>query len=234
MTPSVTRKLVTSNSTANDSSTSCVHPNVDTEQRLGQATQDDFKTYSTQNVPSLYPDVNIMNENTHQRRLSPTPLISQVTTSAHPRQGAKSSGALTKSLRSIKHKNRTSVLTHKNNGVNAEQGKQAIASLVPDGSIATRTEENDPVALSSSPIHRPSLTTAIVSPSLSDDAKSPSPPIPQPPTSKIKAVIQTLQQHVSTSKVLMVLVLCILCLPGNVVTINLWIKYTILKANSPR
>ena len=43
-------------------------------------------------------------------------------------------------------------------------------------------------------------------------------------SSKLKAVFQSIKANTNKSKILMVLALCILCLPGNIVTI--WLKFT--------
>ena len=230
MSPSTTRPTESSKSQMNAISGGSAHGTKDGDNK------DKPDISVPPDVQDLYPQTQVICQNGITRS-SPTTesLFTKIVRSADCHQSVKSSGTLTDSLRNIKNENRGKLFENIiNDGVETPCGKNSITELIQDGSIETKMDECDSTAMRSSPIHRPSLTAAIASSTYSgEDSILAQPVVSQhSPTSKIKAVIQNVQKNGNKSKILMVLALCILCLPGNIVT--LWLKCTEYNVNSLR
>lgn len=221
MAPSTSRQTQLSNSQMNNMSGSSTEDSAEATKDKDHKDKPDISV--PPEMPDLYPQADIICRNSI-RRSSSESLFTKIVRSADCHQSAKSSGTLTNSLRNIKNENRGKLFgSIKNNGVDPPRGKHSIAEIIPNGCIETKMDEGDSSAIRSSPIHRPSLPAAIASSSYSSEDRVLAQPVHQPSSnSRIKTVIQNIHKNATKSKIWMVLALCILCLPGNIVTI--WLK----------
>ena len=123
-----------------------------------------------------------------------------------------------------KNKSSTNNLQNiENDEVNTARGIQSLAKMTPDGSIVSQMDEGDSSTISSFPVHRPTWIAAIASRNYSREYRGLGQPVVPQTSSKLKATLKNIQKSGNKSKILMILALCVLCLPGNIVTI--WLKY---------
>ena len=180
----------------------------------------------SQDVQDLYPD--IICSNGIKLPSSTDSLVSKIVRSSDCHQSAKSSsGTLANSLRNIKNQIKSKPPEQKDETLSTSLEKQSSSGIIANGYIdGKRDSTEEASAVKPSPFHRPSLAAAIAASSLSGDDVGLNRKTKQVKnrhsTPKIKAVIESIKENTNKSKILMVFSLCVLCLPGNIVTI--WLK----------
>ena len=185
-----------------------------------------------QEVQDLYPQTHIICSNGIKFQSSTESLVSKIARATDNHQGTKPSGTLANSLRNIKNQIRSNTPVKDNiDYVTTDIESPVIHS---NGFITNKHENTNITPGKSSPFHRPSLAAAIASSSYSGEDRILTNNVNEPPSnsSKLKAVFQSIRANTNKSKILMVLALCILCLPGNIVTI--WLKFTQYEEDSNR
>ena len=205
--------------------------NPDCKKPISKKALDDNKDRPYMSVPQdvqdLYPD--IICSNGIKLPPSTEPLVSKIVRSPDFHQTAQSSsGTLANSLRNIKNQIRSKPLETSEETFGTSIDKNSSSGITTNGFIEGKHDSTeDSVAVKPSPFHRPSLAAAIAASSLSGEESRLSRPIKQVKksrsTTKIKAVIKNIKENTNKNKILMVLALCVLCLPGNIVT--LWLKF---------
>ena len=177
-----------------------------------------------QEAQDLYPQTHIICSNGIKLQSSTESLVSKIVRATETHQGTKPSGTLANSLRNIKNQIRSN--TPLNDNIDDVTTDIESPGIVSNGFIRGKHENSNITPRKSSPFHRPSLAAAIASSSYSGEDRVLTNAVHDPPSnsSKLKAVFQSIKANTNKSKILMVLALCILCLPGNIVTI--WLKFT--------
>ena len=179
----------------------------------------------TPDVQDLYPQTHIICSNGIKFQSSTESLVSKIVRATENHQSTKQSGTLANSLRNIKNQIRSN--TPLNDNIDDVTTSIQSQGIVSNGFTSGQHENSDNAPTKASPFHRPSLAAAIASSSYSGEDRVLTQPVSSDPpskTSKIKAVFQSIKANTNKSKILMVLALCILCLPGNIVTV--WLKFT--------
>ena len=186
----------------------------------------------SQDVQDLYPQTHIICSNGIKFQSSTESLVSKIVRATENHQGTTPSGTLANSLRNIKNQIRSN--TPLNDNIDDVTTHIESPGIVSNGFISGQHENTDITPRKSPPFHRPSLAAAIASSSYSGEDNVLTQPVHTPPSkiSKIKAVFQSIKANTNKSKILMVLALCILCLPGNIVTI--WLKFSQYEEHSKR
>ena len=187
---------------------------------------------NSQDVQDLYPQTQIISSNGIKFQSSTESLVTKIVRATENHQGTTPSGTLANSLRNIKNQIRSNTPLNDNTDEVTPNTESPV--VVSNGFISGQHETTDIPPRKSSPFHRPSLAAAIASSSYSGEERVLTQPVHNPPskTSKIKAVFQSVKANTNKSKILMVLALCILCLPGNIVTI--WLKFSNYEEDSKR
>ena len=180
-----------------------------------------------QDVQDLYPD--IICSNGIKLPSSTESLVSKIVRSTDCHQTAKSSsGTLANSLRNIKNQIKSKPLEPAEETVSTSLDKNSSSGIIPNGFMEEKRDSTeDSVAVKPSPFHRPSLAAAIAASSSSGEDARLTRPLKEVKKSqsatKIKAVIKNIKENTNKSKIMMAFALCVLCLPGNIVTI--WLKF---------
>ena len=224
MSPLIVNQMSSSNTTQKN--------NINSDCKRTKKGVDDNKDRSYMSVPQdvqdLYPDI-ICSNGIKLPSSTEEPLVSKIVRSTDCHQTAKSSsGTLANSLRNIKNQIRSKPFEQPEETVSTSLDKNSSSGVITNGFIeGKRDSAEDSVAGKPPPFHRPSLAAAIAASSLSGEDSCLTRPIKQVKkprsTTKIKAVIKNIRENTNKSKILMVFALCVLCLPGNIVTI--WLKF---------
>ena len=187
-------------------------------------------TYLSSDVQDLYPQTHILPKNGLKSKPSPgTDYVSKIVRSSDCHQDAKVSETLADNLRNIKNQIKNKPLNPTRNDEdilsNVKPFQQGITNS--NGFIKNKVESKESPTNKPSPFPRTSLAAAVVSSSFSGEDGALNQPVIQPQTtlnSKVMSVLQKIKISTNKSKILMILALCGLCLPGNIVTIWLKIK----------
>ena len=224
MSPLIVNQMSSSNTTQKNN----ISP--DCKRTLSKKEDNKDKSYMSvpQDVQDLYPDI-ICSNGIKLPSSTEEPLVSKIVRSTDCHQTAKSSsGTLANSLRNIKKQIRSKPFEPPEETVSTSLDKNSSSGVITNGFIEGKHDSNeDSVAVKPPPFHRPSLSAAMAASSLSGEDARLTRPIKQvkkpQSTTKIKAVIKNIKENTNKSKILMVFALCVLCLPGNIVTI--WLKF---------
>lgn len=222
MSPLTVRQLSASNTTPKNNAVLSTTISIDGENSSYMPLRQDAQ--------DLYPQTHIVGSNGIKLQSSTESLVSKIVRSADCHQSAKSSGTLADSLRNIKNQIRSTPL--ENNGsdpISSSEERHSTPGRIPNGYVEAKLNDQNSPDIKPSSFHRPSLAAAIATTSFSGEERAMTPTL-KPPKSKsgnsaiakVKAVFQNIKSNTNKSKILMVLALCILCLPGNIVTI--WLK----------